>query len=1404
MADWHDQVTTEAPTPPPPAAAGGDWRSRVVPAIPDDPKTGAVDSLVQNAPGMKDAQNPYEGFLAGLQMSASVLPFKRPTLQVPAQAGFMTKLSGAVGQGLGDLPANLLGFFGGTAGGAAAGGAAGAVVPVAGETGVSEAIGAAGGGVAGGGFGTTALPQAVRETMLDYYKDNAKGAAPMTWGDFAHQVAHSAWNVTKAGAVGLVGGVVGGKVAGAVESAGGSAFASNAANVAGFAGGATAAQAAIDHRIPDSDDFAITAITALGFGVAGHYVAGKMTLTPQGEQVAKNAETIYRQTGVPPWEQAQRAKTDPQLRQELLTSDVNGDANPTKFNETRAEDPEPFHEAPDAYKVNAHALQDEHDQHMSELATGGNVDAHVQQLLPMIRGLERSKDDAISPKGAIGRYQIMPGTARQFGFDPEKLMDPAYNEKVARVVLGDLSRRFHGDTEAVLAAYNAGPGRAMKFIRDGRDTTQLPTETQKYLTRAGYGGKGGEPPPPIKPPEPPPENPDGSGPDYTKLSTESLVSRFRDKIGEKDEPPVTGLGGMMRLMASELESARGIDKELQRRGMLNPDKDISTEDMFRQTYASEDRSNYMMLKGNIDPMTLDAKEGPSLIDVLKDISKAGGNMDEYNAYRVASRTLEKSEQGIDVGVFEGKEAEAGAIVQKPEMQKYKAIDAKMQQWKNGGLEYGRDSGLFSQDGMERMQAMNTSHVSIRAITGGDFGPGDATGKGFKTSNPLKRMVGGEKGQIVNPLLADMDNMRQIIRMADRNRAIGHVIMSQDHVKFFGLKKVPNMNATLAEPGSDVFKPYDMTPEEEKTLEPFAVRANGGLMGTNRFLFIRDGKPEVWEAADPNVAQLMRGADSPGEMNVIEKILRLPAMMERAGITAAPDFAFRVPMAHQLTAWVLAPNHPPPYITAIRGMMDAFGHGDNFWELMRRGGLSGSITEGDMAKHVDKALNDEDVLEQTGALKKAWNSVAHPLAFAQMITEKLTQAERIGHFKYMQGSDITPNKVAMQGRQAYLDFSEKGTWVVANKLAQYIPFWRASLLGTRMLRNAVVDHPKQFAMYTGLGLVAPQIALFALNHEADKFLDPKDRYSSLPQWERDEYFITPQIDGTRIKLRRPYTIGPLINVPVERYLESVFDKNPNAFDGLLSSMFSDVRPGMIPQAALPFVEEATNHNFFTGQQLISDRVKEASPDLQYTPETSEISKKISALIGTHQGLGAYNVSPIILDNYVEEWGGSIGMAVLHSLDKPLGKELGPQDWADEPFVKGFVVRNPRMNTQQLDDFYKEAANFEQLNKDVLLERKSGNVDQATLDKTDVGQKATMVYKIERALNVQRKAIDAINHNKEMTVDDKRQLSERIYNDAWQIARMGTNVLRGGAVPGGDESRALSDQVTQDVGAASGKP
>ncbi|MEN6466922.1 MAG: lytic transglycosylase domain-containing protein [Syntrophaceae bacterium] len=81
----------------------------------------------------------------------------------------------------------------------------------------------------------------------------------------------------------------------------------------------------------------------------------------------------------------------------------------------------------------------------------------------------------VSSKGAIGPMQLMPGTAKDLGVDPN---DPVQNVYGGVKYLSMLLQRYNGDEAKALVGYNWGHVNADKW--DGR-MESLPDETQKYL-----------------------------------------------------------------------------------------------------------------------------------------------------------------------------------------------------------------------------------------------------------------------------------------------------------------------------------------------------------------------------------------------------------------------------------------------------------------------------------------------------------------------------------------------------------------------------------------------------------------------------------------------------------------------------------------------------------------------------------------------------------------------------------------------------------------------------------------------------------------------------------------------------------------------------------------------------------
>ncbi|EHY0364299.1 transglycosylase SLT domain-containing protein [Salmonella enterica] len=85
---------------------------------------------------------------------------------------------------------------------------------------------------------------------------------------------------------------------------------------------------------------------------------------------------------------------------------------------------------------------------------------------------------AVSRAGAMGLFQFMPQTAKEFGLRGNDAFDPEKSADAAARKLGGLMRFFHGDLAKALAAYNWGEGNVQR-----KGLSAAPEETRNYVPR---------------------------------------------------------------------------------------------------------------------------------------------------------------------------------------------------------------------------------------------------------------------------------------------------------------------------------------------------------------------------------------------------------------------------------------------------------------------------------------------------------------------------------------------------------------------------------------------------------------------------------------------------------------------------------------------------------------------------------------------------------------------------------------------------------------------------------------------------------------------------------------------------------------------------------------------------------
>ncbi|MEY3003840.1 MAG: hypothetical protein RLZZ491_1016 [Pseudomonadota bacterium] len=132
---------------------------------------------------------------------------------------------------------------------------------------------------------------------------------------------------------------------------------------------------------------------------------------------------------------------------------------------------------------------------------GANLPAPPALILAIARRESEFDPSVISPAGALGLMQVMPGTgrdvARDIGvpFSQDRMVaDPAYNALLGANYLNQLIETYAGNPVLVAAAYNAGPRRTAEWIARFGDPRQaddivhwieaIPfTETRNYIMR---------------------------------------------------------------------------------------------------------------------------------------------------------------------------------------------------------------------------------------------------------------------------------------------------------------------------------------------------------------------------------------------------------------------------------------------------------------------------------------------------------------------------------------------------------------------------------------------------------------------------------------------------------------------------------------------------------------------------------------------------------------------------------------------------------------------------------------------------------------------------------------------------------------------------------------------------------
>lgn len=1286
-------------------------------------------------------RSPVDAFVDGLTgSSTAALMGVKP--KAPG-GGFFEQ----AGEVVGDLPAMSVGGAIGSFLAAPAivgGGVAGAGVPGAGETGASEVAGGGLGAAAASGFGAMAAPQLIKSERDEWYRAHHDG-----WnaGDFVMQhgaSVHAAVETVTQGGIGALTGGVGGFADRALARAGISGFTKTAAKLGAEGVTMTAAAAAVQGRMPTTEDIVDGAVLLAAFHTAGH--VGPKAMAGFRERLWSN----YRDTGQMPAEAAAQAKTDPVKRAELMGNPPPVDVPPGS-SRTLAPSPHQAPPTPEQYVVPRVAGDFDTAVRFTLQHEGGArvIDANGA---PVKWGINKADNpnidvDHLGPQEAAEVYKRkywdtigadqLPPNMRLAAFDTAVVEGPARAKQWLAESGGDpqvlLGKR--AAFEANLAAKDpAKYGRFVKAwgnrIRDlgGHDASvglvsRDPLEPMSEAHQALIDNEGLPPEPPDseKPPEPPPlhgEPGDDDGDHVARVMARTAPPEAGDWWGDTAHGAARIYGEMfnpdhpIRTLMSAVTEGGDLD------GITRPEalRRLAENSGTLSKYAIE--HNMTDMDNNI--------VGRGLKPIIEDAGDKATQRIFLDAYARSRWADGLHERGLETGI-DPNDAKNTIRDLEAKHPKFPDLFKELQGWRNGTLQWLGDGGVHDPTKVSSLiEKGEEAMPGYRRMDDGTIKPNPSPGKGMWS--PIRTATGSTR--LIEPMEQSLMRDAFIRRsLADTNRsnaAIADAAIGGDKASERRSVNINVMSAIDDLRGQGI---------EDEDLPTALLKATGREVKDNEVPVLRDGKLSAVTFENPEVTRVLRGFDSGVRSTAVKVAAAVTSIPRTMQTIANPLFA---PKMQVYDAWFQHITNPDArnvmksFTLGLGAMVDK--NSGMYDEWMRNGGAERVFTR--MSN--DQYLKDTFGLrgpEQPGLLDNGWNvgkSVMHGLdAWARTASTPI----RLG--RYIQGREAgeEPLRAAAASTESSLHRPNFGG-PLSKTLNSVLPFLTARLNGMEKTGRAMLGG--SLPLITGGRL--DNTTSLGIPYSARKFWingavaitvpalltwwTQKDEpwYKAMPDWQKDNAIaiIPPTAINGAIPIPAPPLLGPIFSGIPRRLMEAFAEDNPHAFDNLGPSLFAGLAgPTEFVSASIlqPMVEHMTNFSFMKNQPLVNpDTVRGVGAAEQFNHYSSDVARGLARFTSDLSLVSGMKLSPPVIDNYIKYWGGDAGQMILKTINAVdnLGRVNKPpaQSFSDWPGVSSWQVRYPNASAQPTTDFYNRAAEFDSVHGSLKALMKDGDLAEFT--------------------------------------------------------------------------------------------
>ena len=775
----------------------------------------------------------------------------------------------------------------------------------------------------------------------------------------------------------------------------------------------------------------------------------------------------------------------------------------------------------------------------------------------------------------------------------------------------------------------------------------------------------------------------------------------------------------------------------------------------------------------IDPEGNIEKTGEGLRPIIQDyqvISRGGDeNLNDMGLYLEAQRTIADArlnDQGEKRVTLEGG-ADPYQVMKDlrdkygNDLDQFDDIAQRVYGYQDRVLHLLVDSGILSQEQFDKIKKDNPSYIPFDRIIDKDFFIGGPVAKKAFTEakNPL-RMIKGSELPIVNPFESIIKNTFLLLDRAERNQVAKSLAQLKNLVPDdISVEKIPVVEVA-AEGDKSIFRPNRFSP-------PRGV------------IEYYDGGVRKWLKIDnENLYNAMSGL-SETQVGFMVKLLSKPSNWLRTGVVISPEFWARNSIRDQFTAFLQTDFNPKSLFDTVGSIADILGKRETYYDWLRSGGAYSGFVD----------VNRDNLVKILEDVKKDPNLIwkLNILQTAQDISSVIENATRLGVYKRAKIRGKSDVEAGFRGREATVDFARRGTMM--KEINALWAFFNPSLQGVDKFMRTMRDKPKETTLKALATITLPSVLLWAINNDDDE-------YKEMAPWLKD-LFWNFKIGGAWYRVPKPYMYGQLFGSSVERFLDYLKTKDLDAIKQFRQSIIDAASPIqgdetgiLMPTAARPLIENATNWSFFRQAPLVGGTKAALAPPLQYGAGTTEAAKKIGGLI---------NYSPAKLENLVRGWTGTTGydMLKLASLVMDDKKPKPPKQASDYFFVKGFTSRNPMISPESGNRFYGNWATLDSEYKSYNKYIDLGEIQRSNeINKKykDIELVHTIVGRAKLRLNDIDDEIDRVPLEIQDEKEQRKKLAE-LYYERVEIYRLANQVMKGKVAAEELQNRGMTNEPSE---------